>query len=149
MNAAANIDVDDALAALQLAFERLGAAQRRTLGVTMSEEAVLLFLARGVTAPGELSRAIGMTSAGMTNLLDRLETDGLIRRMPHATDKRRVLLTLTKKGFRSRQALDEAHEELAELAHQLPGDAAETIAHFLMVSAEHLLCRAHELEELS
>ena len=39
-----------------------------------------------------------MTSGGMSNALERLETDGLLKRLPDPHDRRGVLVTLTAKG---------------------------------------------------
>lgn len=128
-------DVEHGMRELLFAFERLGSARRHQLGLSMNEEAVLLFLAQGVTAPGQLSKAIGMTSAGMTNLLDRLEADGYLRRDQHSTDKRRVLLTLTKKGFRSRLGSEDANAELGELTDTYSSGEQVAIARFLHAGA--------------
>jgi DNA-binding MarR family transcriptional regulator len=49
----------------------------------------------------------------MTNRLDRLEQQGLIRRLPDPDDRRGVLVELTKAGHRSRDEStgDEAAKE--------------------------------------
>jgi DNA-binding MarR family transcriptional regulator len=66
---------------------------------------------QGLSA-GDLSRALVMSSGGMTNLLDRLEQDGLVRRGSDPADRRGVLVTLTAKG---RKAIDRAIGEEAAL----------------------------------
>ena len=48
--------------------------------------------------PALLSDSLFIPRQTMTNLLDQLEKSGLIRRVPHATDRRRVQLLLTEKG---------------------------------------------------
>src|SRR5581483_11917429 len=48
--------------------------------------------------PGALVRATLVTSGTMTNRIDRLEAAGLVRREPDPSDKRGVLVTLTKQG---------------------------------------------------
>jgi DNA-binding MarR family transcriptional regulator len=51
--------------------------------------------------------------ASVTNVIDRLEAQGLVRRVPHASDRRAVLAELTGEG---RQVAEEATERLnAEL----------------------------------
>lgn len=136
-------DIGDALAELLLAYEQLGAQRRRELGLGPNEEVVLLFLGKGVDAPTELSRAVGMTTAGMTNLLDRLEHDGYIRRERHRADKRRVLVTLTKQGFRAYLQFDAVNGELDEVVrHYEPAERA-AIRRFLAEATEHVRARAN------
>jgi DNA-binding MarR family transcriptional regulator len=48
--------------------------------------------------PGALVRATLVTSGTMTNRIDRLAAAGLVRREPDPTDKRGVLVTLTRQG---------------------------------------------------
>lgn len=45
--------------------------------------------------PGELARALGISSAATTALLDRLEKQGLIRREADASDRRSVAIVAT------------------------------------------------------
>ncbi|NND02380.1 MAG: MarR family transcriptional regulator [Acidimicrobiia bacterium] len=49
-------------------------------------------------SPTVLAQAGQMTSGGMTNRLDRLETAGLIVRRPNPQDRRSVLVSLTSSG---------------------------------------------------
>src|SRR6266700_6853122 len=49
-------------------------------------------------SPGELSSNVELSSAAMTNRLDRLEQAGLVRRVPDAADRRSVQVELTTKG---------------------------------------------------
>jgi len=48
--------------------------------------------------PGALLRATLVTSGTMTNRIDRLAAEGLVRRGPDPRDKRGVLVTLTDRG---------------------------------------------------
>ena len=48
--------------------------------------------------PGALLRATLVTSGTMTNRIDRLAAEGLVRREPDPRDKRGVLVTLTEQG---------------------------------------------------
>jgi DNA-binding MarR family transcriptional regulator len=81
---------------------------------------------QGLSA-GDLSRALVMSSGGMTNLLDRLEGDGLVRRGSDPNDRRSVVVTLTPKG---RKAIDravaaEAAREAELLEALTPGERKE------------------------
>jgi DNA-binding MarR family transcriptional regulator len=46
----------------------------------------------------KLSDALSISAPNMSVMLDRLETRGLLKRVPHGTDKRASLLQLTSKG---------------------------------------------------
>ncbi len=50
-------------------------------------------------AATELADAGMLTSGAMTNRIDRLEQEGLVRRLPDPADGRRVLVQLTSKGL--------------------------------------------------
>ncbi len=46
-----------------------------------------------VATPSELSRELGVSTAAMTLVLDRLEAAGHVTRGPHPTDRRKVLVS--------------------------------------------------------
>jgi DNA-binding MarR family transcriptional regulator len=52
----------------------------------------------GRRTAGELASKVDLSSAAMTNRLDRLESAGLIKRVPDREDRRSVQVELTKKG---------------------------------------------------
>jgi DNA-binding MarR family transcriptional regulator len=131
-------DVGALLRALLFEYERYGAQLRRELGVSANEELVLLFLSQGVSAPTRLSEVVGMTTAGMTHLLDRLEAEGLVRRERHATDGRRVLVTLTKRGFRLHMQFEAMQARLTEAACGLGADGAAGVEQFLVRATDVL-----------
>ena|SRR5437763_5236410 len=108
-------EVKERFPALDLRVEgivdRVGGIQRRikrmldeTLeehGLNAGEWHVLWALFRAPErrwSPGELSSYVELSSAAMTNRLDRLEQAGLVRRVPDATDRRSVQVELTAKG---------------------------------------------------
>lgn len=49
--------------------------------------------------PTALLSSLMLSSGAMTNRLDRLENAGYIERKPHPTDRRGILVTLTKQGL--------------------------------------------------
>jgi DNA-binding MarR family transcriptional regulator len=49
-------------------------------------------------SPTELYRALMRTSGGITHIVDRLEQDGLVERVPDPADRRGLLVRLTRKG---------------------------------------------------
>jgi DNA-binding MarR family transcriptional regulator len=54
-------------------------------------------------SPGKLAEEMGLSSGAMTNRLDRLETAGLIRRLPDPDDRRALKVELTDAGWRAWQ----------------------------------------------
>jgi DNA-binding MarR family transcriptional regulator len=50
------------------------------------------------SSPGRLSEREGLSSGAMTNRLDRLEAAGLVKRLPDPSDRRALVVELTKKG---------------------------------------------------
>jgi DNA-binding MarR family transcriptional regulator len=55
-------------------------------------------------SPAELRTLVGQTSAGMTRILDKLETQRLVRRVAHPEDGRRIDVRLTARGARFAEA---------------------------------------------
>ena len=54
----------------------------------------------GPTSPSDLAELTLRSTGGMTQIVDRLERDGLVRRAADASDRRRVVVRLTPKGRR-------------------------------------------------
>lgn len=66
--------------------------------------------------PTELAQAGQLTTGGMTNRLDRLESSGLIERTPDPVDRRAVRVHLTTKGA---AVADSAFEQTLEAQRSL------------------------------
>ena len=116
-------------------------AVAEALGLNLTDYKCLeLLIRRGEDAsPGQLSQDAGLSSATTTLVLDRLETKGLIRRVPTPGDRRRTDIQVTlspaliedfevaTRGMRGRMlALAEAFSapELAAIGRYLQGAAA-------------------------
>lgn len=67
-------------------------------GLTTQQAAVVLHAAGGATSPNQLAAAVATDTAGMTRLLDRLETKGFLARQKHPEDRRAVVVELTGEG---------------------------------------------------
>ncbi|KAA1422993.1 MarR family transcriptional regulator [Mumia zhuanghuii] len=65
------------------------------------ELSALQFLADRVAGPAELSRALAVSTAAVTGLVDRLVARGYIERTPDPEDRRRTAIHLTRSGRRS------------------------------------------------
>ena len=81
------------------AFEALGAAHLRTLGLTSSQFDVIATLGN---TPGMTFKELGektlITKGTLTGVVDRLEDKGLVRRVVQVDDRRSVLARLTPRG---------------------------------------------------
>ncbi|THF55065.1 MarR family winged helix-turn-helix transcriptional regulator [Ollibium composti] len=66
--------------------------------------------------PTALYETTMVTSGAMTNRLDRLEKAGLIRRVPHPSDRRGLMVQLTEEG---RELIDRAVEAHIENEHRI------------------------------
>jgi DNA-binding MarR family transcriptional regulator len=78
--------------------------------------------------PSELSAVLGLSRAGMTNRLDRLEAAGLVRRSLDPADRRSFRIALTDEGRRVIDATLADHAaNLHRLAAHLPPDQAAVL----------------------
>jgi DNA-binding MarR family transcriptional regulator len=75
----------------------------------------------GRNAPTQLCRVLGRTTGGMTLTLDRLESNGLVRRLPDPDDRRRIIVALSPEGRRLATKVNGAlHKWEASLAPAAP-----------------------------
>ncbi|MCW2927046.1 MAG: transcriptional regulator [Thermoleophilia bacterium] len=110
---------------------RIDTIARQELRITPSERMALLHLSSGITSPTDLSRHLGMTSAGVTNLLDRLVESGHVTRARHKDDGRRILVLLTKRGIQAHLRLHTVASELAAVANAMGDDGTACVVDFL------------------
>ena len=96
-------------------------------GLTRSRAEVLWRLAgQGPMTQRQLSQALHCTPRNVTDLVDALETAGLVSRGPHPTDRRATLVSLTNEG---RTATARMQADLSGLAGVLlSGLADEEVA---------------------
>lgn len=82
-------------------FSRIVDAQLRELGFAMSQLPVLIVLKQGNPLPqAELARIARVEQSSMAQLLNRMERDGLVARVPDPADKRSRLISLTERASR-------------------------------------------------
>ena len=102
-----------------------------------------LLLARAADQGGVTARAAGreltLSTGTMTGLIDRLEQDDLIRRHPHPTDRRVLLLQATPRG---REIMDRSVgpllADLTALANSLPAEQQALLGAFMDQVAERV-----------
>ena len=110
----------------------------RAAGLTASQRMLLQVLEEeGESRAGVLATRLGITQATNTNILDRLEKAGLVQRRRYDSDKRRVLVSLTKEGFSRLSAAPDGLQELfADRFDQLePWEQSMTIAALERISS--------------
>jgi len=80
-------------------------------------------------SPGELLETLLLSSGGLSNLLRRMEEDGLVRRMADERDGRGVIVELTEAGLRIADAAMVDHAEIErDLVSVLVPDARKMTA---------------------
>ena len=95
--------------ALSRSFSREAAKALETLGMELFEYDALSALRRQgapfALSATELARETDLSSGAMTNRIDRLEEQGWVERRPDESDRRSVIVRLTRAG---KHAIDEA-----------------------------------------
>src|SRR3954452_9541680 len=78
----------------------------RPHGLTFAryEALVLLYFSRKGALPMRvMGERLQLHPTSVTNIVDRLESDGLVRRTPHPTDRRTTLVEITDAGLKRRE----------------------------------------------
>jgi DNA-binding MarR family transcriptional regulator len=109
-------------------------------GLQQGEFDVLATLRRSgapfALTPTALYETTMVTSGAMTNRLDRLEKAGLIRRVPHPSDRRGLMVQLTENG---RDLIDRAIEAHVENEHEILSGLSEEERRRLAALLEKLI----------
>ena len=92
--------VDEALKPCDLTFARYEAL------------VLLYFSRRGELPMGKMGDRLMLHPTSVTNIIDRLEQQGLASRIPHPTDRRTVLAQITDEG---RQVVEKATEAVTAI----------------------------------
>ena len=123
-----------AIRAVVIAAEnfRLRAA-RDVLGVGSTEISALFYLfTEGTSTPTELAARLQITTASVTELVERLGRAGLARRAPHPHDRRKVVLSLTDAAQRQvGEMFERIAVSTARCTSLLSTDERETVLRFL------------------
>jgi MarR family transcriptional regulator, lower aerobic nicotinate degradation pathway regulator len=84
----------------QLSFVIQGMLERRAAGhdLSLAQVRLLGVLRDRTPTMNELARLLGLDKSSTTGLVDRAERRGLVARVPSATDRRSVLVSLTDDG---------------------------------------------------
>jgi DNA-binding MarR family transcriptional regulator len=118
------------------------AASAAERGLSVPEGDILFTLRRSRElrlSPSQLADWLFVTSGTMTGRLDRLEQRGLIRRVPHPTDRRGMDVELTAEGRRLADELVTQHVENEErLMSGLSRDERRTLEKLMRKLLAHL-----------
>ena len=105
-----------------LSFHGMGdynGAQGKLLYVLWQEDGI---------SSAELARRSGLAPTTLTSMLDRLEKQGLIRRVPHECDRRRLKLVLTEHGKSLQKQSESYSQEMTDIYYR--GFSQEEITAF-------------------
>lgn len=123
-----------AVRAVVLAVENFRVrAARSTLGVGPSELTALAHLfTAGTSTPTELATRLHITTASVTELMERLSRAGLAQRSPHPHDRRKVVLSLTDAGTEKvGELFSRVATSTARCTSLLSSDERATVLRFL------------------
>lgn len=86
----------------------------------------------GPSTPGELARSTGLTTGGVTVMLDRLEKGGYLKREPNPRDRRSVLVHLNPTKVKKMQVFyGEINRRMAALLDETPERELRSFANLL------------------
>jgi DNA-binding MarR family transcriptional regulator len=120
----------EAFAEFGPAYRRLVHSAKESTGITYARARLLHALqVHGPTIMSGLRHELGITARSVTALVDGLEEEGHVRRVPHPTDRRATVIELTGAGMQAVQGLHAAFSGAAATAfHGLPpGDKAHLL----------------------
>ena len=109
---------------------------RADIGLPASHFPLLMALDRvGAVNVGELAEALGASQPGVTRMLDKLETDGLVESTQSADDRRVRSITLTRSG---RQLISRAKRSVWPIVETAVADACAGAARPLLTALNAL-----------
>ena len=114
------------------------AALARHVGISETDLAAIEHLeAAGPLTQRDLGARLALSSGAVTMLADRLERAGWVKRRPHPTDRRFVLLELTPQvADQTPPALARFHAAIQALAAKVPAEHRDALAAFLDAAAQ-------------
>jgi DNA-binding MarR family transcriptional regulator len=106
----------------------------RPLGLTFPRyEALMLlsFTRAGALPLGKIGERLQVHRTSVTNIVDKLEADGLVRRVPHAEDRRATLAEITDAGRETAARATKALNDAAFGIDALGNDEQEAVTALL------------------
>ena len=141
---------DVIMAALQrfgLERDRMRAALSSQAGLSGTDLDALEHLeADGPLTQRQLGGRLALTSGAITMLVDRLEKAGWVRRRPHPSDRRSVLVELSPQAIaRSPAALADFHARIRVVASDTQAEHRDAVRRFLAAAADAASAAAGDL----
>lgn len=101
-------------------------------------EALDLLVRHGATTAGQLAELTSLTTGAVTGLIDRLERRGYVRREPHPSDRRSVMVRpLTEAALRDLEpCYASMSEAMAELCTRFSDEELVAITDFVTRAAD-------------
>jgi DNA-binding MarR family transcriptional regulator len=101
----------------------------------------------GPQSAGEIAKHSGLATASVTNLVDRLERKGFVRRVADPTDRRRVLVeAIADRLTGAHRVFASGSRALARLLARYSDRELTVIADFLARNAERLRAETRKLD---
>lgn len=120
------------------AFERWAGRKAALAGASVPRLRLLNAVhCHGPQKMADLADALAVTPRNVTALVDGLESDGLVRRVPHSTDRRVTLVELTGASDRVAEQFETYQASIAGLFTEMTVDERQTLDRLL----ESLLVR--------
>ena len=122
----------DALEGLMDAVGTAPSSAAQRCGMSVTELHALRHLSRAALSNGELSRNLGVSTAGASGVVERLVNRGLANREPHPVDGRKSRVTITDLGHEvSISALLPMFSTLELLESSLSESEREVVSRYL------------------
>ncbi|MGO8877788.1 MAG: MarR family winged helix-turn-helix transcriptional regulator [Acidimicrobiales bacterium] len=144
------VDVGRKLQQFGLARDRMRSVLARRAGISENDLDALEHLeADGPLTQRELGRRLSITSGAVTMLIDRLEAAGWVRRGPHPTDRRYVLIALTAQAAEDvPPGLVAFHTRVRSIAEGVPDEHRVAVCAFLAAAAAAASDASDDLAEI-
>src|SRR5262249_47378219 len=100
----------------------------------------------GALTAGDIAKHTGLAPASVTDLVDRLEARGFVRRVRDRADRRRVIVEIDpKNASRLRSVYDPLRRAAAEKFPPYPSDALAVVVDFLARGTDMVLAQLQRL----
>ena len=104
----------------------------------------------GAMSAGEIAQHSGLAAASVTNLIDRLERKGFVRRVPDTQDRRRVMVEpVMERVMAARGLFASTQRSLTKLYKHYSDQDLAVIVDFLKRNAERLRAETRKLDAAS
>ena len=103
--------------------------------------------AAGELTPGQLADRLALTSGAVTAVIDRLERLGWVKREPHPTDRRSIIVRRASKTSEAEAIYATLQRRMVAAANGLSAAERQAAVRFLEEAAEVARAKADELKQ--